>query len=430
MGKRPNILLLFSDQQRADTLPFYGNDFVDAPYLEGMAGQGTVFSECRTVFPVCTPARTSMWTGVYPHTHNVIRNAYGVDDLLSDAGLLEQSVFSLMKSGGYQCAYYGKWHLGTRNPGPFDVFNAFNSWGGHWVDSKQNMQGGTWVPDRDTDDMIDWIRTRDRETSFFSVMSWYPPHDPFSSPLDTMDHYRRMKVPFPGYYGSVTALDRCVGRVFAALEECGELENTIVIYYSDHGENFHLRDGTTSKFMCTEESVHVPFVISGPGIPSGETCDAFIGIQDLMPTVLDYAGVEAPDHLQGRSIRGLLEGTAQDWRDCYYIENETYDVLTTSDAELSPRLHERGLRTRTHKLILSEGGVNPRLFDLTTDPEERLNLMAGAGGSEHPDIFSDLVACLEAEATALSDHMGLQIVQANQTAPNVSRSETSVEAFA
>lgn len=411
MGKRPNIILLFSDQQRADTLPCYGNTFVEAPYLDHMAKSGTVFSQCRTVFPVCTPARTSMWTGVYPHAHTVIRNAYGIDDLLSDRGLLDQSVFTLLKSGGYECAYYGKWHLGVRNPGPFDVFEAFNSWGGHWVDSKQNVQGGTWVPDRDTDAMIDWFRTRDRSKPFASVISWYPPHDPFSSPLDTMDKYRRMKVPFPGYYGSVTALDRCVGRIFAALEESGEAENTIVIYYSDHGEHFHLRDGTTSKFMCTEESVHVPFLISGPGVPEGHVCDAFIGMQDLMPTMLDYAEIEAPSHLHGRSIRGLLDGTTTDWRDSYYIENETFDILTSSDGGLSPRLEERGLCSRTHKLILSEGAANPRLYDLRSDPEERLNLLVS--GTRPPSEFASLIDQLQAHANELNDAKGVEIVEAN-----------------
>lgn len=411
---RPNILLMFSDQQRADTLPCYGNTFVSAPYLDKMAQKGTVFNQCRTVFPVCTPARASMWTGVYPHKHQIIRNVYGVDDLLSAQGLLDQSLFAHLTRNGYECAYYGKWHLGSKTPEPMKVFEAFNSLGGHWVDSKQNFQGGTWVPDRDTDSMIDWIRTRDKSRPFTSVISWYPPHDPFSAPLDCMDHYRRMGVPFPGYYASVTALDRCVGRVFAALAECGELDNTIIVYYSDHGETFHDRDGTTSKFMCTEDSVRVPFLISGPGIPERQTSDAFIGLQDLMPTVLDYAGIPVPDHLHGRSIRAILEDPEADWRGSYYIENETYDVLVSSDAPLSPRVHERGLCTPSHKLIISQAEHTLRIYDLLSDPEERVNLVRDDRMDDIAELLATLIGQAEAHATLLDDQVGLDIIAANR----------------
>jgi len=420
MTTRPNILLLLSDQQRADSLPCYGNTFVEAPYLDAMAAAGAVFDDCRTVFPVCTPARASMWTGVYPHTHDIIRNVYGPKDMLGERGFTAQSMFGLLKDGGYQCAYFGKWHLGSDNPGPFDVWQTFNSLGGHWVDGKQNFQGGTYIPDRDTDNLIDWFRTRERTGPFAAAVSYYPPHDPYSSPLDAMDRYRRKKVPFPGYYGSVTALDRCVGRVIAALEESGELENTVIIYYSDHGETFHHRDGTTSKFVCTEDSVHVPFLIRGPGVPAGLRSDAFIGLQDLMPTVLDFAGIAPPAHLHGRSIRPLLNGEA-DWRQSYYIETESHELLLDSDGPIQPRYHERALCTREYKLVVSASGPRISLYNRETDPEERIDLLADRSmppANNLAGTTKQLLAMLREHAVALDDPAGLALIDAcRDTAP-------------
>lgn len=404
MTQPPNILVLFSDQQRADTLPSYGNSFVSAPYLDRMAEQGTQFNQCRTVFPVCTPARASMWTGKYPHAHGIEKNVYGVPDLLADRGLTDETVFSLLKANGYQCGYWGKWHLGEANPGPFDEWHAFNSWGGHWKDHRQHFQGGTYIPDRDTDDMITWLRERDTARPFCSVISWYPPHDPFSCPLDTMDQYRRMGVPVPGYYGAVTALDRCVGRIMAALEETGQADNTVVFYYSDHGETFRARDGVTSKFVCTEDSVHVPFLMQGPGIPADLRIDALIGLQDLMPTMLDIAGVEAPDDLQGRSLMPLIRGEARDWRDVSYIENETHNIMRDSNAEPRARRRQRAVFDGRFKLIVEKGEVI--LFDLETDPEERFNVT-----DKHPDEVSRLAGRLRTEAQRLDDTLGLALAE-------------------
>lgn len=408
MTQKPNILVLFSDQQRADSLPSYGNSFVSAPYLEQMASAGARFSQCRTVFPVCTPARASMWTGKYPHSHGIEKNVYGVPDLLADRGLTDQTVFARLKSAGYQCGYWGKWHLGEANPGPFDEWHAFNSWGGHWQDHRQHFQGGTYIPDRDTDDMITWLRERDMAQPFCSVISWYPPHDPFSCPLDTIDQYRRMGVPCPGYYGSVTALDRCVGRIMAALEETGQAENTIVFYYSDHGETFRARDGVTSKFVCTEDSVHVPFLMQGPGIPEDLVIDELIGLQDLMPTMLDIAGIDAPEDLQGRSLMPLIRGEVRDWRDVSYIENETHNIMRDSNAEPRARRRQRAVFDGRFKLILEKGAMI--LFDLESDPEERFDVSA-----THPAEVVRLAKRLRDEARRLDDPLGIELAKGTMT---------------
>jgi arylsulfatase A-like enzyme len=417
MPRQPNFLLILSDEQRADTLPCYGNRFVEAPYLDRMAAEGTRFENCRTVFPACTPARASMWTGLYPHAHGIVRNVYGDADALGASRLADASVFRFLGDVGYECAYFGKWHLGDNNPGTFSVWETFNSLGGHWVEGRQSFQGGIYIPDRDTDRLISWMRGRQaRDRPFAAVVSYYPPHDPFSSPLDCMDRYRRLGVPFPGYYGSVTALDRCVGRVLAALEESDLLDDTIVFYLSDHGETFHDRDGVTGKFVCTDDALRVPFIVMYRGrIPPGRRSSALIGLLDIMPTMLDYAGAIRQNDVHGQSLRFILEGADDTrWRQSFYVENETHHALPRLDEPVRPRCHERAVCTDRFKLIVAADDDAPRLHCIEKDPEERLDIVGGnlvsAGIQTRLQVEWLLRALLE-HATAVDDDFGIEIAR-------------------
>src|SRR5262245_12293272 len=160
MAKGPNILLIMADMQRSDALGCYGNVFVQTPNIDRLAGAGIRFTSCFTPFPLCTPARATLWTGVYPHAHNVIGNVYGVGNAFSAFGHVRTLVFDRLKAAGYATAYFGKWHLGEENPGCFDVWKAHNSLGGHWVDGRQAMQGGIYLADRETDEGIAFLRER------------------------------------------------------------------------------------------------------------------------------------------------------------------------------------------------------------------------------------------------------------------------------
>src|SRR5437762_8273856 len=128
---QPNIVLVLSDQQRWDSLGCYGNSFVHSPNTDQMARQGTAFSHCFTPWPLCTPARATMWTGLYTHAHKVVGNVYGAHDALlsvSQDTIVQYGVedalhsvahdpinlFGLLKKSGYVTAYFGKWHLGTK----------------------------------------------------------------------------------------------------------------------------------------------------------------------------------------------------------------------------------------------------------------------------------------------------------------------------
>ena len=131
MSCRPNIIVIVSDQQRSDTLGCNGNTFAHTPNLDAMATRGANFSQAFTPFPVCTPARASMWSGVHPNRHGITYNRYGIDDVFSYEGKVKTTMFEIMRNEGYKTAYFGKWHLGEKNSGRFDVWSAFNSHGGH-----------------------------------------------------------------------------------------------------------------------------------------------------------------------------------------------------------------------------------------------------------------------------------------------------------
>ena len=429
MADRPNLLVVMPDQQRMDSLRCYGNVFVESPAIDALAADGVRFSKAFTTYPICTPARATMWTGTYPHAHQIIRNVYEEPDAFASRGAIKQTVFHLLKDAGYTTAYVGKWHLGDENPGCFDYWNAFNSQGGHWLEGRQTFQDGVYLPDQQTDEAVEYIRSRrNKSEPFVLVQGFYPPHNPYTAPDDCIDLYRGKGIPHPGYYGHNTALDRNLGRMLEALEENGLRERTLVIYYSDHGETWRYRDGVTNKVVCHDEAIHIPMVIDWPGkMEAGSVSDAYVGLQDLTPTMLDYADCDIPDWVQGQSLRPWLEGGRPDeWRDCYYVENDHRRHVRLGELGIPPgfRMHgpwtQRALRTDDWKLILSEGGKN-FLYDLRNDPEEELDVYSVPRRDNHnqyqhftstESVVVELATRLGAEAERLSDEIGIKLAEA------------------
>ena len=412
---RPNIILLFADQQRWDSLACNGNVFTSTPHVDAIAASGANCINSFTPWPVCTPARATMWTGVYPHQHRIQYNTYGTDNLLKETAREQRTVFESVREAGYQTAYFGKWHLGDENPGMFDVWEGFNSLGGHWVDDRRD---GVYKPDQQTDHLIEFLdQHAGNQTPFLAVNAFYPPHDPYTAPKRFYEPYRGKGVPFAGYYAAVSAIDDNVGRVSAALERLGIAEDTVLVYYSDHGDMFGYR-GADHKFTCHDDSIHVPLMIRWPGrIDAGREIHEFVGLQDLMPTILEWAEIAAPEYLHGTSIVPLLSGTNVPWREAYYVENITN----------RPEMEQRCIRTRDWKLILTRqmhmlnrySGAH-ELYDLTNDPEEELNLYLTPRKDNHnryrhvpphDDVVRDLAGLLAREAEAIDDPLGVELAR-------------------
>jgi len=407
MPNKPNILVIVSDQQRWDSLGCNGNGFVQTPNLDAMAARGTNFTQPFTPFPVCTPARASMWTGVHPNKHGVIYNRYGIDDVISYESKIAVTMFDLMQEAGYTTAYFGKWHLGENNSGRFDIWSGFNSHGGHWEEGKQSFQGGKFKPESQTERMIEFLKSdQAKENPFIAVQSYYPPHNPFTAPTESYDAYRGKGVPFAGYYAAVTALDSLVGRIRATLEETGQTENTIVFYVSDHGETFNFDETAPHKWVCQDASIRVPFLIEGPGVPVGETRDEMVGLEDLMPTIFHVAGLEAPDYVDGLNIFDLFAGGAN-WRQAYYVQTERRKTRTL----------QRCIRTKDWKLILSWDEQH-ELYDLTVDPEEELNIYDAPRWDKQTQYqhfenqtarISELAEIMLSRAQQLEDFAGIEM---------------------
>ncbi|MCB1493753.1 MAG: sulfatase-like hydrolase/transferase [Rhodobiaceae bacterium] len=390
---RPNIVLVLSDQQRADTLASYGNRFTVTPGTDAMAAAGMSFDQAFTPWPVCTPARGTMWTGVYPHAHGLIDNLYGVDNSFATHATVKTTVFDRLQQAGYLTAHFGKWHLGEIQPPFFDVWReSFNSRKGHWMDG---LLDGEYRPDRQTDAAVAFLESREPDAGPFAmVLSFYPPHDPYSAPLKYYEPYRGKGVPFAGYYAAVTALDHNLARVRRALEETGLAENTVVFYYSDHGDTFFYRREGEHKFVCHDDAIRIPFIVEGPGIAAGSRCDRPVGLQDLAPTMFDFAGVPVPEEMHGRSLKPLLLGDdSGGWRDDYYVENITH----------ISKLHQRAIRTSDWKLIASDNGAH-ELYNLVADPEEELNVFLTPrddGGFQRFDHYPDYAKTIDALASRM-----------------------------
>ncbi len=360
MSQRPNIVLVMSDQQRMDTLSCYGNRFTETPETARMAAAGMCFDTALTPWPVCTPARATAWTGVYPSTHRLIDNLYGVDNAFATHSAVKRTLFDHLQDAGYRTAHFGKWHLGETQPPFFDHWEeSFNSRRGHWIDGRLD---GEYRPDRATDAATRWIGLQARaERPFAMLLSFYPPHDPYSAPERFYAPYRGRGVPFAGYYAAVSALDHDLGRVRSALAAAGLAENTVVLYFSDHGDTFWYRREGEHKFVCHDDAIRIPLLVEGPGIAPGSRSDLAVGLQDLAPTLLDIAGAGIPPAMQGRSLLPLLQGRRPEhWRDGFYVENITHVSA----------IHQRAWRTDAWKLIVSADGRH-ELYDLARRPRGR-----------------------------------------------------------
>ncbi len=406
MSNTPNFVLIFTDQQRADTLACYGNVFTETGGVDRIAAEGARFTHAFTPWPVCTPARASVWTGTYPHKHGVIDNVYDIDNAFQSVSRITRTIFDVLKAGGYHTTHIGKWHLGEKQPPFFDDYIvSFNSRMPHWTGGHE----GEYRPTVQTDRCIDFLRERkDNDQPFICVQGYYPPHNPFTAPKQFYEPYRGKGVPFAGYYAAVSALAEDTGRILDVLDETGLADNTVVIYFSDHGETFRYRQDGEHKFVCHDDSIHVPLLIRWPGwIKPGTVIDQPVSLLDLMPTILEMADLGVPDGLHGRSLLPLLNGNAAGWRDSTYVETITF----------RRQMEQRCLRTDRWKLI-ADAGSEHEFYDLDWDPEEEWNVFVTprsdpVGMFKHVRSYAAEIAAMAKRmrdrATPLADARGVEL---------------------
>ena len=408
----PNFLFVLTDQQRWDAVGAYGNRYVHTPNLDRMARNGVRFANSYVAQAVCSPSRASIMSGLYPTSHLVIDNVYGIDDVTSMPEYNMAVTWPLLlQKAGYRTGWIGKWHLGERAPKCFDEWHGFNSLLPHWLGKPYESK---YRSDAETDQGLKFLE-ENRERPFALCQSYYPPHTPYTAPKEHWKYYENS--PLPGameYWAACSDIDWNVGRLMAKLRDLDLLDSTVVMFTSDHGEQFGKRPGGENKRTAYDESARVPLIFHHPVLARGGRIrrEELVSNVDLMPTILEVAGVEAPTGLHGTSLVPLLQGENVSWRDAVVIQNRESMPLRRGKRD-EGGCSSRAVRTKEWKLILRDklsvrAKKHRELYDMLHDPNERASLY----GPERAGDIKPILERLEAWAGAVEDAKALELATA------------------
>jgi len=409
---RPNIVILISDQFRWDCIGEIGiNPMNLTPNLDAMARRGTLFRSAFVAQPVCTPARASIFTGQYPSRHGVWHN----DSANCPMDPHANTIATTLRHSGYSANFIGKWHLspnvgdpkrpqenGPVSPehrgGFLDLWQASNileftshAYQGDLFDNNGSPIHFSGIYRADFMTGLAQRFLRSATSPFLLVVSYLEVHhqndtDTYDAPKEYKNRYPDPFVPhdlrpYPGswgsqladYYRCVARMDDSVGAIRKTLAETGLDKNTIVLFMSDHGCHFKTRN-IEYRRSPHEGSIHIPLVIEGPGFNRSMQISELVSQVDLMPTLLEAAGVPVPDTVQGHSFLPLLDRRTEGWRNEVYFEMTEY-------------MTGRALRTPqyTYAVAAPKGPgwkmapsadryVEYILYDLFADPYQSVNL--------------------------------------------------------
>ena len=353
---RPHILLVTFDTTRADYVGFASGREGLTPMLDAMAERGAWFSTCLTPQPLTLPSHTSIMTGLYPFSHGVRNNGtYIVPDetvtlaeRLQEQGYATHAVvaaFVLDSQFGLDQGFAG--YDDDFSGGPKQKMFMFREIKADVVARKA----------------VRWLeQERSKEKPFFLWLHFFDPHADYEPPADLAARF-----PDEPYRGEIAFADRELGRVFASLDDAGLLDETLIVFASDHGEGLGEHGETTHGIFIYESTTRVPMLIAGPGVPPTGRVDALVRTVDIVPTILDLLDLPGEKDLDGRSLRSLWEGEDED-RTAYM---ETFvPRLNFGWGEL------RGLRGANLKVIQAP---RPETYDLAIDPMELKDLHAKIG---------------------------------------------------
>jgi len=412
---RPNIVFILVDDLRWDALGSMGHPFVKTPNIDRIARQGALFANYFVTTPLCSPSRASILTGRYVHAHGVTGN--GNNNELSHKLV---TFPRLLHDSGYETAYVGKWHMGTDDmPRPgFDRWVSFRGQG-VYVDPEVNIDGKSgrvtgYMTDILNQHALDFVK-RARQKPFALYLAHKAVHGPFTPAERHQDWYandpiaRRpncndtlegrpaltREVPaeaarkqaakkqaakkqqavssgeqlIRNQLRALMAVEDGVGMIFKALEETGQLDNTMLVFTSDNGY-FWGEHKLGDKRWSYEESIRDPLLVRYPKlIKAGTRIEQDALNIDLAPTFLELGGVRPPKQMQGRSLLPLLKGGAADWRRSFLTEYFA--------EEQNPRTPTwQGVRTPRWKFThYPELQGMDELYDLQADPYEMKNLI-------------------------------------------------------
>jgi len=420
----PNFLFLFSDDQSYEAAGYRQMTEVKTPHLDDLAKRSISFTHAYNQGSwsgaVCVASRTMLNTGRFVWHANEI---YATSENERQAGRFWSEI---MKNAGYDTYMTGKWHVrakpekafdftGTIRAGmPKDTPEGYNrplspddkTWqpwdekfGGFW-------QGGKHWSEVVGDEAVGFLnQAARREKPFFMYVAFNAPHDPRQSPKSFVDRYPQDEIavpenflpeypekdaignskslrdeklaPFPRtelsvqvhrqeYYAIISHMDEQIGRILDALQKSGKAENTYVFFTSDHGLAVG-HHGFMGKQNMYDHSIRVPLLVSGPGIDAGKR-EMPVYLQDIMPTTLELAGIEPPDHVEFKSLLPLIRGERQ----------QSYDAIYNAYLNVQRMISADGF-----KLIIYPTANRIKLFDLTKDPHELNDLSKDPEYAKH-----------------------------------------------
>ena len=422
--KKPNILWIFSDQHRAHAMSCAGDPNIETPNLDRLAGEGIRFTNAYSNCPICSPFRACLYTGQYITTH-------GVTSLFKPLLPVQPILPEILQDNGWHTSHMGKWHLsGGDCPSHFvsPYFRpGWDEWLG-WENSNRPFEteygiGSMPFPllrmdgyqtDILADLTIDWLRRYDCDQPWFHVMSIEPPHPPNEAPEPYMAMFRDKPLKYRdnfasdhpdspafekslrGYYSQIKNLDDNVGKVVEALEDIGQLDNTIIFYFSDHGDMMGSH-GKMYKQVPEEESSNIPLIIRYPKHdPENQISEAIISSVDILPSLLGLLGIDVPETVQGNDLSGCLTAETEQGADMALIQ---FDRCFFDHAE-NHTCHYRAIKTSEWKYVTSYLNGPCKLYNNCRDPYELNNLI---DSPEYAGIRSELSKRLQAKLDAIGD---------------------------
>ena len=421
---KPNVVYILTDQWRAKATGYNGDPNAITPNIDRLAAESINFANAIGTSPVCTPARAALLTGRFPTTTGMFMN----DVPLSPN---EQSIGKAFKTGGYDTAYIGKWHVdghGRASYIPPARRQGFDYWKvlecTHDYQNSEYYDGNdtdikTW-PGYDafaqTDDACAYINQHTNKP-FFLVLSLGPPHFPHhNAPKEFQQMFSPEAVTFSpnvafedsefetftrkeaaGYYAHIAALDQCVGNLVEALKANNLEENTILIFASDHGEMLgsHNRKPFVKQIFW-DESCRVPYLLRYP--PLTAECPRKVmtplGTVDIMPTLLSLCGLEIPDPVEGNDLSACV-------RDQVELADHVALYMSVSPFSAGNHLDPayRAIRTNRHTLVWTSDDEY-YLFDDVKDPYQLKNL---ADTPETADVQKELAQELSRQLAKIDD---------------------------
>ena len=415
-GKRANFLLIMTDQQRGDALSIEGHPVLLTPNMDSIAGAGVRFRRAYTTAPTCVPARRSLMSGQHPATTGMVGYRDGVEwekppallpQVLRDAGyqtaLVGRSMhmhprrkrygFEQLVQHGFADSDYEQWlarHTPDSAGGYYGSGAMHNDWTARPWHLDEPLHHTNWT----VSEALRWLGKRDPTAPFFLVVSFLAPHPPLVPPAFYLERYLRMDLPEPvigdwatppehgglgddvsrecvdltgercraaraGYFGLINHVDDQIRRLLNPVTGIDRMteRNTVVIFTSDHGEmlgDHHL----WRKSVPYEPSARIPLMVRAPdrfGLQRRLVLDQPVCLEDIMPTVLELAGMHVPDSVEGRSLVALMRGESVAWRDHLHIEHAPLHHTLTDGRE---------------KYIWWAADGREQLFDLERDPHE------------------------------------------------------------